>query len=136
MDFLPDGPDLLVQDPDGQFVAVVEIKNLQNFTKETATILRQNPMKYSILPQIPYFLLMSQDKGFLWKEAWQEGPDTPPDYEFSMDNTPRFCTSIPAICAAMISTKIDAEALLRPFITEHRAKTNWHCRIGDNVLCF
>jgi hypothetical protein len=30
-------------------------------------------------------LLLSQDSGFLWKDAWREGPETPPNYQFPMD---------------------------------------------------
>jgi hypothetical protein len=34
---------------------------------------------------------MSQDKGYLWKDAWQEGDDAPPTYEFPMSNiVPRY----------------------------------------------
>ena len=81
----PDRPNLVVQNPDGEFVAVVEIKNLQNLSRETATHLRHNFMIYGLIPQAPYFLLLSQDRGFLWKDAWLAGPDTPPTYEFPMD---------------------------------------------------
>lgn len=83
--YTPGRHDIVIQDPDGQFVAVVEIKNRQNLSREIATVLRRNSMTYSLLPQTPYFLLLSQDKGFLWKDAWREGPEVPPTYEFPMD---------------------------------------------------
>lgn len=83
--YAPSRDDIVIQDPDRQFVAVVEIKNMQNLTRDIATAVRGNSMIYSLLPQTPYFLLLSQDKGFIWKEAWREGPETPPSYEFPMD---------------------------------------------------
>jgi hypothetical protein len=81
----PEPPDIVVQNPEGQFVAVVEIKNMPDLSRDLATIMRRNSMTYGLLPQTPYFLLLSQDKGYLWKEAWREGPETPPNYEFPMD---------------------------------------------------
>jgi hypothetical protein len=83
--YAPQRHDIVVQNADGQFVAVIEIKNLKDLTRVTATNLRRNSMKYSLLPQTPYFLLLSQDRGFLWKEAWIKGPEAPPTYEFPMD---------------------------------------------------
>ncbi|HEV7235007.1 MAG TPA: hypothetical protein VGN15_02430 [Ktedonobacteraceae bacterium] len=83
--FTPHRYDIILQSPEGQFVAVVEIKNIQDLSRDVATSIRRNSMTYSLLPQTPYFLLLSQDKGFLWKEAWREGPEAPPAYEFPMD---------------------------------------------------
>jgi hypothetical protein len=83
--YAPQRHDIVVQNTDGQFVAVIEIKNLKDLSRDTATNLRRNSMKYSLLPQTPYFLLLTQDQGFLWKESWIKGPETPPTYEFPMD---------------------------------------------------
>lgn len=82
--YAPHRRDIILQNPDGQFIAVIEVKNLPDLSRDVATILRSNSMTYTLLPQTPYFLLLSQDKGFLWKEAWREGPETPPTYEFPM----------------------------------------------------
>ena len=35
---------------------------------------------------IPYFLLLSQDDGYLWKGSTQPNPDAPPLYHFPMDS--------------------------------------------------
>src|SRR5260370_19460279 len=40
---------------------------------------------HGLLSQIPYFLLASQDVGFLWKEPKFVSYDTPPTYEFRME---------------------------------------------------
>lgn len=84
--YAPHRHDIILQNPDGQFIAVIEVKNLPNLSRDVATMIRSNSMTYSLLPQTPFFLLLSQDKGFLWKEAWREGPETPPGYEFPMNH--------------------------------------------------
>ncbi len=78
-------PDILIQSPEGYPIAVVEVKNQQNLTRDIATKLRRNMVAHGLLPQIPYFLLASQDVGFLWKEPKFVSYDTPPTYEFPMD---------------------------------------------------
>jgi hypothetical protein len=47
--------------------------------------LRHNLIEYGIPARVPYFLLLSQDIGFLWKDGSQATGDSPPDYEFPMD---------------------------------------------------
>jgi len=84
--YAPDRHDIVIQNPDGQFVAVVDVKSYKNLTPEIATALRRTRMLHTLLPQTPYYLLVSQEKGFLWKNAWREGPETPPTYEFPMDS--------------------------------------------------
>ncbi len=84
--YVPQRHDIILQNPDDQFVAVVEVRNMQGLSRELATVLRGQGMTYTLLPQTPYFLLLSQDVGFLWKESWREGPETPPTYEFPMGN--------------------------------------------------
>lgn len=76
-------PDILILSPEDLPIAVVEVKNRQDLTREVATALRRNIIIHSLLPQTPYFLLVSQDIGFLWKAA--TSPDAPPEYEFPMD---------------------------------------------------
>lgn len=78
-------PDFLIRSPQGYPIAVVEVQNLQDLTRDEATELRRSLIAYGVPSQIPYFLLLSQDIGFLWKESKQESPDAPPTYEFPMD---------------------------------------------------
>ena len=78
-------PDILIQDPEGYPIAVVEVKNLQNLTRDIATELRHNLINYGVPARVPYFLLLSQDIGFLWTESKQDDPHAPPIYEFPMD---------------------------------------------------
>ena len=79
-------PDILIRDDQGYPVAVVEVKNMQDLTRDEATELRRNLIDYGIPSRVPYFLLLSQDVGFLWKESKPENLDAPPDYEFPMNN--------------------------------------------------
>jgi hypothetical protein len=78
-------PDILIKSPQGFPIAVVEVKNQQNLSRDVATKLRRDMVAHGFLPQIPYFLLTSQDVGFLWKEPKHVSFDAPPTYEFPMD---------------------------------------------------
>lgn len=78
-------PDISIRDPDGTLIAIVEIKNLAGIDAETATELRNDMLKYGLSPEIPYFLLISQEKGFLWKHNQHGTSDTSPILEFSME---------------------------------------------------
>lgn len=78
-------PDILIRDPEGYPIAVVEVKNIQNLSRDMAMELRHNLIEYGIPARVTYFLLLSQDIGFLWKELKHLDPDAPPNYEFPMD---------------------------------------------------
>lgn len=84
--YAPDRRDIVIQNPDGQFVAVIDVKSYKDLTRDVATELRRVRMLHTLLPQTPYYLLVSQERGFLWKNAWREGPETPPNFEFPMDS--------------------------------------------------
>lgn len=113
-------PDLIVEDPDGRFVATIEIKNLLNLTSDTATQLRHNMAIRGSLLQTPYFLILSQDTGFLWKEAWKQEPDAPPTYEFPMSSVwGRYVTRKPGERLY----KIELEFLVLQWLTDLAAGT-------------
>ncbi|HET8852453.1 MAG TPA: hypothetical protein VFN02_07995, partial [Ktedonobacteraceae bacterium] len=78
-------PDILVRDPDGFPIAIVEIKNRQNLSRDVATELRRSMVAHGLPARVPYFLLLSQDVGYLWKDVKQTDLDAPPTYEFPMD---------------------------------------------------
>src|SRR5262249_53422775 len=60
-------PDILIQRPVGNAVAIVEIHNSINFSREEATESRQTLLNHGYGLQPAYFLMLSQDQGFLWK---------------------------------------------------------------------
>ena len=78
--------DILIKDPDGYPIAVVELKNRQDLSRDVATEIRRNMLARGLPSRVPYFLLLSQDVGFLWKESKLVDPDAPPTYEFPMNN--------------------------------------------------
>lgn len=78
--------DILIQSPDGDTIAVVEVKNLRDLTPDEATEIRHSLADYGIPVEVPFFMLLSQDVGFLWKDSTYENRDAPPMYTFPMQN--------------------------------------------------
>lgn len=63
--------DILVRTPLGQPLALVEVKNLERFTKDNALELRDALLRFALLANandaIPYVMVVSQSTGYLWK---------------------------------------------------------------------
>jgi hypothetical protein len=78
-------PDLVIKSPEGSAIAAIEVENLQGLSSSEATEMRSSLLKQGLPAQIPYFLLLSQEVGFLWKKSPQDSPDAPPAYKFPMD---------------------------------------------------
>ena len=78
-------PDLLIKNFDGDPIAVVEVKAMSNLTRDEAIVIRRNMLARGLPAHVPYFLLLSQDTGYLWKESKQYGTSETPMYEFPMD---------------------------------------------------
>lgn len=76
--------DLLISDRAGRPVAVVELKNRQDLRRDIAVQLRRNLAVHGALRSPPYFLLLSQDTGYLWKDAPAHDLLAPPLREFPM----------------------------------------------------
>lgn len=81
-------PDILIRNRDETPIAAIEVKNHRVWPESLPSRMRRNMIAHGVLPQVPFFLLLSQHKGFAWRnsdavedEAW----DRPPDVEFSMD---------------------------------------------------
>ena len=79
-------PDLVITNPNGDLIASIEIKNMTNLSSQEATEIRRDLLEYGLPNQAPYFLLLSQDIGFLWKKTGSDTSDMPPTYEFPMNN--------------------------------------------------
>ncbi len=77
-------PDLLIENSDGDPIAVVEVKAMSNLTRDEAIVIRQNMLDRGLPAHVPFFLLLSQDVGYLWKETGQMSDSEPPAYEFPM----------------------------------------------------
>jgi len=77
--------DILIRGSDGSALAIVEVKNRLNLSRDVARELRRNILSHDGLQQIPYFLLLSQDSGFLWAAPASKNPDSLPSFEFPME---------------------------------------------------
>jgi hypothetical protein len=75
--------DLALRDTSGRLVAIVEIKNATRLSRDLATGFRRNLVAHTFLPEESAFLLLSQDRGFIWKKD-KRALESEPDDEFSM----------------------------------------------------
>jgi hypothetical protein len=78
--------DILIQSLEGDTIAVVEVKNLRDLSRDEAIQIRRSLADYGVPVQVPFFMLLSQDIGFLWKDSKYENLDAPPMYTFPMHN--------------------------------------------------
>lgn len=77
--------DISVHDREGSPIALVEVKNRQGLNAEVATNVRRNLVAHGLMSQrVPFFLVVSQDVGFVWMQRPQNLPDDPPTVEFPM----------------------------------------------------
>jgi hypothetical protein len=61
--------DFIVQGPNRDVVALVEVKNLKELSADTAAAIRRNLVAHSDLGlRSPFFMLLSQDVGYLWDQ--------------------------------------------------------------------
>lgn len=79
-------PDLVIKGSDGSSIAIIEVRTRTNMSREVAMDIRLNMIEVGLPFQVPFFLLVSQDIGYLWKDTKTSEPDAPPVSEFSMRN--------------------------------------------------
>ena len=77
--------DLVIRDTKDDPLAVIDVVNFPGFSREEAIELRQRMIDRGMPAQLPYFLLLTQDVGFLWKDTEKSQLDISPNYEFPMD---------------------------------------------------
>ena len=73
--------DLALYNRDGQLIAVVEVKNKLGTSAIWAAQLRRNILAHGGFQNAPYFLLMTPDRIYLWKDAGIAPVPTSPTYE-------------------------------------------------------
>ncbi len=81
---MPFATDLLVVDPRDRPVAAIEVKNRPKLDRPEATMIRRNLFAHGIVAPVDYFLLVSQDIGYLWGPAKRDAIDAEPDLSFPM----------------------------------------------------
>jgi hypothetical protein len=69
----------------GPLIGTVEVKNREGLTSALASQLRRNLIAHGAEQDVQYFLLFSQDRGFLWHNRGRSDSAAPPDAEFPMD---------------------------------------------------
>jgi|GEM_PF-1214978 len=75
--------DFVVKNDDGT-LAIIDIKNKRNFSVEDARKLRRNIMVHDMM-RSKYFVLISQDQGYLWDNEKSAGIWDMPFISFSMN---------------------------------------------------
>ncbi len=78
-------PNLTIEDSNEFPIAAVEVTSLPDIQLDEAIEIRSSMLERGLPAHIPYFLLLSQDIGFLWKDDPSLSVDSPPNYEFPMD---------------------------------------------------
>lgn len=73
-------PDIIVYSKDEKVQLVIEVKNKSGATSEWAANTRRNLLVHAVVQPSPFFLLVSPDRLYLWKNATSMEA-APPDYE-------------------------------------------------------
>jgi hypothetical protein len=85
-------PDFVLFDRHDHLAAIVEVKAKRGTSSRWAAEFRRNLLAHEAFRQAPFFLLITPDKVYLWKEtpkaAGAESSPIPPDYE--LDAKPIF----------------------------------------------
>lgn len=77
--------DIVVKDPEGWPIAMIEIKNRLGLTRSVATAIRRNMLGYGLVSRrAPFFLVVSQNAGYVWRQQSNTVLDDPPTTEFPM----------------------------------------------------
>lgn len=88
-------PDIVIVSSKGDPIALIDIKRWRKMSSNLAVKFRRR-LKTNTENRLPYYLLLSQDTGFLWKDPQLVGISAPPTYEFSMDHVvARYSSSKP-----------------------------------------
>lgn len=73
-------PDMVVYSKDEKIQLVIEVKKKSKATAEWAATTRRNLLAHAVIQPSPFFLLVSSDHIYLWKNA-SSLEAAPPDYE-------------------------------------------------------
>lgn len=78
-------PDITIRKRDGSPIAIVEVKNKRELTERDASSLRRRFLEHGLIGNVPYFLVLSQDVGYLWHQEAPTGSEVETFTRFSMD---------------------------------------------------
>ena len=78
--------DLAIYDRSGKLAAVAEIKRRLGTSCDWAAKTRRNLLAHASLCNAGYFLLITPDRLYLWKDAGMESDQVPPTHEAEMQS--------------------------------------------------
>lgn len=78
--------DLAIFDRSGQIAAVAELKRQLGTSRDWAAQLRRNLLAHDIRCVADYFLLITPDRLYLWKDAGLDPKKVPPTHEADMQS--------------------------------------------------
>jgi hypothetical protein len=78
------GTDILVVDERDTPVAAIEVKNRANLSASEASGIRRNLFTHGLSGPVDYFLVVSQDVGYLWGPTKRDAVGVDPDLRFPM----------------------------------------------------
>ncbi len=73
--------DIVVSAPDERVQLVAEVKNKRGASAEWSAQMRRNLLVHGVIPNAPFFLLVTPDRFYLWKDGKNVQDAVPPDYE-------------------------------------------------------
>ncbi len=95
-------PDIVVYSKNEKIQLVIEIKKKSNATSEWAANTRRNLLAHAVIQPSPFFLLLSSNHLYLWKNATSM-ETVPPDYEANTNELLSQYTDQPNLNLADIS---------------------------------
>jgi len=81
--------DIVIKGRGGNLKANIEVKNKRNLTADAALFHYRSMMNNGFLANAPYFLMISQDVGFLWDDLEPSTISPNPKLEFVMQEVVR-----------------------------------------------
>jgi hypothetical protein len=110
--------DLTVRDSEGRPVVAVEVKNRRELTPDVAITLRRNIIAHGLLPSASYFMVLSQDVGYLWADNDRPVSDwyAPPTLQFPV--APVVRRYMPAIGAEDRLDEVQLQLLVLQWLTD------------------
>ena len=65
---------------------MIEVKNRRDLTSTLATMLRRNLIVHGEYRRVPYFVLLSQDSGYIWTPDDEPWTESPPRFTFPLQS--------------------------------------------------
>lgn len=76
------GIDFIAYDPKGQIILVGEVKSRAGTSEKWATGFRRNMLAHGTVPDAPFFLIVTPERLYFWKQDQSEHNDSPPEFTF------------------------------------------------------